>query len=146
MGNNFNRGKQNGKSVDFRDNTGDVWVATSEPSDSRSMTDGSRYVRTVILARNTFGLGSSNDKTAIGVDPPPATCLPRGSSSTAGAATRSNLSRSTDHGATFSIPMKISSGLCSNQGPNFAFGPSGQVYLVWAGNKRGSQLDYASSH
>jgi hypothetical protein len=147
MGNNFNRGIQNGKSVDFRDNTGDVWVATYAPSDpTNNMTDGSRYVRTVILARNTFGLGSFNDKTAIGVDPTTGDVFAAWSEFHGRGCNQINVSRSTDHGATFSTPMKVSSGICSNQGPNFAFGPSGQVYLVWQANNGGSKSQHVTSN
>jgi len=70
MGNNFNRGIENGVSPRFRDNTGVIWVATYAPSNpANSSTDGSKYVRTVILATNTFGQGSFNDKTNLAVDP-----------------------------------------------------------------------------
>ena len=70
MGNNFNRGTQNGNSGRFRDNTGDVWVATYAPANPADpSTDGSKYVRTVILATNTFGQGHFNDKTDLNVDP-----------------------------------------------------------------------------
>ena len=65
MGNNFNRGIEDGRSASFRDNTGDVWVATYAPKSSDTSTDGSRYVRTVILAANTFGQGSFNDLSLI---------------------------------------------------------------------------------
>jgi hypothetical protein len=147
MGNNFNRGTQNGKSVDFRDNTGDVWVATYEPSDpSNTSTDGSRYVRTVILARNTFGQGSFNDKTAIGVDPRTGDVFAAWSQFHGKGCNQINVSRSTDHGATFSTPMKVSGGLCSNQGPNWAFGPAGQVYLVWKANNGGTKSQHATSN
>jgi hypothetical protein len=146
MGNNFNRGTQNGKSVDFRDNTGDVWVATYGPSDpSNSLTDGSRYVRTVILAKNTFGLGSFNDKTAIGVDPANGDVFAAWSEFHGSGCNQIDVSRSVDHGASFSGPMKVSGGLCSNQGPNFAFGPAGQVYLVWQANNGGSKGQHATS-
>jgi hypothetical protein len=47
-------------------------------------------------------------------------------------------SRSTDHGASFSAPMKISS-VCNNQGPNIAIGPSGQVYVSWFANTGGTK-------
>ena len=47
-------------------------------------------------------------------------------------------SRSTDHGATFSTPLKISSGICGNQGPSIAIGPTGQVYVAWEANTGGS--------
>jgi hypothetical protein len=147
MGNNFNRGVQNGRSNDFRDNTGDVWVATYEPADPNdTTTDGSRYVRTVILARNTFGLGSFNDKTAIGVDPTTGDVFAAWSEFHGGGCNQIDVSRSTDHGATFSTPMKVSAGICGNQGPNFAFGPSGQVYLVWQANNGGTFGQHATSN
>jgi hypothetical protein len=147
MGNNFNRGVQNGRSNDFRDNTGDVWVATYQPSDpSDTSTDGSQYVRTVILAKNTFGVGSFNDKTAIGVDPTTGDVFAAWSEFHGAGCNQINVSRSTDHGATFSTPMKVSGGLCSNQGPNFAFGPSGQVYLVWQANNGGSKGQNTTSN
>lgn len=146
MGNNFNRGVQNGRSNDFRDNTGDVWVATYEPANpSNTLTDGSRYVRTVILARNTFGLGSFNDKTAIGVDPTTGDVFAAWSEFHGGGCNQIDVSRSTDHGASFSTPMKVSGGICSNQGPNFAFGPSGQVYLVWQANNGGTKNQHVTS-
>jgi hypothetical protein len=139
MGNNFNRGVQNGRSNDFRENTGDVWVATYGPADPADpMTDGSRYVRTVILAKNTFGLGSFNDKTAIGVDPTTGDVFAAWSEFHGNGCNQIDVSRSTDHGASFSTPMKVSGGLCNNQGPNFAFGPSGQVYLVWHATNGGT--------
>jgi hypothetical protein len=143
MGNNFNRGIQDGSSGSFRDNTGDVWVATYAASNpSNSATDGSKYLRTVILASNTFGQGSFNDKTGIQVD--------QTSSQFSGnvyaawsdfhgrGCNEIVFSRSTDHGATFSAPMKISS-VCSNQGPNIAIGPTGQVYVSWFANNGGNR-------
>ena len=90
MGNNFNRGTENGVSAPFRDNTGTIWVATYAPSNSAdSSTDGSKYVRTVIPATNTFGEGSFNDKTNLAVDPARATSMPLGQTFTDRAATRS---------------------------------------------------------
>jgi hypothetical protein len=145
MGNNFNRGVEDGISASFRDNTGDVWVATyasSNPSDPTHLSDGSRYVRTVILATNTFGQGSFNDKTGIQVD--------QTSSAFAGnvyaawsdfhgrGCNEILFARSTDHGATFSAPMKIST-ICNNQGPNIGIGPNGQVYVSWFANTGGTK-------
>src|SRR5215468_8338755 len=71
MGNNFNRGTENGASGLTKDNTGDIWVATYSPAPGASgtSTDGSHYVRTVLLATNTFGQGNLNDKTDLVVDP-----------------------------------------------------------------------------
>ena len=144
MGNNFNRGIPDGNSARLRDNTGDVWVATYAQLDRTDpSTDGQKYLRTVILATNTFGQGSFNDKTGINVDQ-------------TGGATDGNvyaawsdfhgsgcneilLSRSTDHGASFSAPMKISSSICNNQGPNIAIGSNGTVYVSWQANGGGSK-------
>ena len=139
MGNNFNRGIEDGISASFRDNTGDVWVATyaaSSPADSS--TDGSRYLRTVILASNTFGQGSFNDKTGIQVDQSNGNVYAAWSDFHGRGCNEIVFSRSTDHGATFSAPMKISS-VCNNQGPNIAIGPSGQVYVSWFANTGGTK-------
>jgi len=138
MGNNFNRGIEDGPSAAFRDNTGDVWVATyaaSNPADSS--TDGSRYVRTVILASNVFGLGSFNDKTGIQVDQANGNVYAAWSDFHGNGCNEIVFSRSTDHGASFSAPMKISS-VCSNQGPNIAIGPTGQVYVSWFASTGGT--------
>jgi len=139
MGNNFNRGIEDGISPAFRDNTGDVWVATYAAADpSKSATDGSRYVRTVILASNTFGLGSFNDKTGIQVDQASGNVYAAWSDFHGSGCNEIVFSRSTDHGATFSAPLKISS-VCNNQGPNIAIGPSGQVYVSWFANTGGTK-------
>jgi hypothetical protein len=131
MGNNFNRGIEDGISPSFRDNTGDVWVATYAPSNpSDASTDGSRYVRTVILSTNTFGQGSFNDKTGIQVDQTTGNVYAAWSDFHGRGCNEILFSRSTDGGATFSAPMKISS-VCNNQGPNIAIGPKGQVYVSW---------------
>jgi hypothetical protein len=140
MGNNFNRGVENGVSGTTRDNTGDIWVATYAPGNSSDhATDGSRYVRTVILAQNTFGLGSFNDKTNLAVDP--ATGNVYAAWSDFHGVTGCNeilFSRSTDRGATFSAPLKISSGICGNQGPSIAIGPDGHVDIAWEANTGGA--------
>jgi hypothetical protein len=141
MGNNFNRGIGDG--IVTRDNTGDVWVATYQPSDpTNNLTDGSRYVRTVILATNVFGEGSFNDKTGIQVDQTGSrfggTVYAAWSDFHGFGCNQIDISRSTDHGATFSAPMKISSSICNNQGPNIAIGPAGQVYVSWFGQVSGA--------
>lgn len=143
MGNNFNRGFQDGNSASFRDNTGDVWVATYAPSDpADNSTDGSRYVRTVILATNTFGQGSFNDKTGIQVDQTNSrfsgNVYAAWSDFHGKGCNEIVFSRSTDGGAVFSAPTKIST-ICSNQGPNIAIGPSGQVYVSWIANTGGTK-------
>ena len=139
MGNNFNRGVENGVSGGTRDNTGDIWVATYAPNDpGNPATDGAHYVRTVILATNTFGKGSFNDKTNLAVDPATGNVYAAWSDFHGAGCNEILFSRSTDHGATFSAPLKISSGICGNQGPSIAIGPSGQVYIGWEGNTGGA--------
>ena len=139
MGNNFNRGVPDGNSFRTRDNTGDVWVATYAPSNpADSSTDGSKYLRTVLLATNTFGQGSFNDKTAIAVDPSTGYVYASWSDFHGSGCNQILFSRSTDHGATFSQPLKLSSGICGNQGPSIAIGPGGQVSVSWEGSSGGS--------
>ena len=139
MGNNFNRGAADGKSARSRDNTGDVWVATYAPTNpSDSSTDGSKYVRTVLLATNTFGVGSFNDKTDLVADPASGNVYAAWSDFHGSGCNQILFSRSTDGGATFSAPLKISSGICSNQGPSIAVGPSGKVYVAWQGDTGGA--------
>jgi hypothetical protein len=139
MGNNFNRGTENGVSARFRDNTGDIWVATYAPGSSDDYsTDGSRYVRTVILATNTFGQGMFNDKTDLTVDPATGNVYAAWSDFHGSGCNEILFSRSTDHGATFSAPLKISSGICGNQGPSIVIGPAGQVDIGWQANTGGA--------
>ncbi len=139
MGNNFNRGIENGVSARFRDNTGAIWVATYAPSNpADTSTDGSMYVRTVILASNTFGLGSFNDKTNLAVDPVTGNIYASWSDFRGNGCNEILFSRSTDHGATFTAPIKLSAGICSNQGPSIAIGPSGKVYVGWEATTGGS--------
>jgi hypothetical protein len=139
MGNNFNRGTENGVSGGTRDNTGDIWVATYAPgSPGDHATDGSHYVRTVILAKNTFGKGSFNDKTDLTVDPATGNIYAAWSDFHGSGCNEILFSRSTDHGATFSAPLKISSGICGNQGPSIVIGPAGQVYIGWQANTGGA--------
>src|SRR5258708_4157581 len=131
MGNNFNRGTENGVSARFRDNTGDVWVATysPRPNTTGTSTDGSHYVRTVLLATNTFGQGNFNDKTDLVADLATGNVYAAWSDFHGTGCNEIFFSRSTDHGATFSQPAKISSGICGNQSPSIAIGPGSIVYV-----------------
>ena len=107
MGNNFNRGTENGASGGTRNNTGSIWVATYAPSNpADTSTDGSKYVRTVILAHNTFGLGSFNDKTELVADPVTGNVYAAWSDFHGAGCNQILFSRSTDHGATFSPPLE----------------------------------------
>src|SRR5579863_7056501 len=139
MGNNFNRGIENGVSARFRDNTGVIWVATYKPSNpSDTSTDGSKYVRTVILASNTFGQGSFNDKTNLAVDPVTGNVYAAWSDFHGSGCNEILFSRSTDQGANFSKPIKISGGICGNQGPSIAIGPGGEVFIGWEASTGGA--------
>jgi len=139
MGNNFSRGIENGVSGRTRNNIGTIWVATYAPSKpSDTSTAGSKYVRTVIIATNTFGLGSFNDKTGLAVDPTTGNIYAAWSDFHGSGCNQILFSRSTDHGVTFSAPRKVSSGICGNQGPSIAIGPSGTVYIGWEASTGGS--------
>lgn len=145
MGNNFNRGTGDGFSGRTRDNTGTIWVATYAPSDpSNTLTDGSKYVRTVILATNTFGNGQFNDKTNLFADPVSGNVYAAWSDFHGGGCNQILFSRSTDHGVSFSPPLKVSSGLCNNQGPSITVGPAGQVYLAWEATTGGSHANHTA--
>ena len=139
MGNNFNRGIVDGFSGGTRDNTGVIWVATYAPSNPADhSTDGSKYVRTVILASNTFGNGSFNDKTNLVVDPSTGNIYAAWSDFHGAGCNEILFSRSTDQGASFSTPLKLSEGICGNQGPSIAIGPSGEVFIGWEANTGGA--------
>ena len=140
MGNNFNRGIENGVSARFRDNTGDVWVATYSPAPNATgtATDGSHYARTVLLATNAFGQGNFNDKTDLVADPATGNVYAAWSDFHGTGCNEILFSRSADHGATFSKPVKISGGICGNQGPSIAVGSGGQVFVGWEGNTGGA--------
>jgi hypothetical protein len=139
MGNNFNRGVPNGSSHRLRDNTGDIWVATYAPANPADpSTDGSKYVRTVVLATNTFGVGQFNDKTDLVADPTTGNVYAVWSTFHGSGCNEIFFSRSTDGGATFSAPLKLSSTICNNQGPSIAVGSSGQVFVAWQGGTGGA--------
>jgi hypothetical protein len=139
MGNNFSRGSADGNSPRTRSNFGDIWVTTYAPSDTGdTMTDGSRFVRTVLLATNTGGQGQFNDKTGLAVDQTNGNVYAAWSVFHGSGCNEIDFARSTDHGATFSAPVKVSTGFCGNQGPYMAIGPNHEVYLTWGANTGGS--------
>jgi hypothetical protein len=140
MGNNFSRGVPSGNSGVTHQNIGSIWVTTYAPSNATDhSTDGSQFVRTVLVATNVPGLGQSTDKTALGIDPTTDNVYAAWSDFHGGGCNEIDFARSTDHGATFSAPVKLSTGLCGNQAPSFAFGTLGQVYIAWAATTGGSK-------
>jgi hypothetical protein len=114
---------------------GDVLVSTweYEPGEPLNMD----YLRTVIVGKGTPSVaGRFNDKPALRVDDWPDsphennvyvswTLFPGGGQD------QILFSRSTDHGVTFSKPIKISKGVASAQGSDIAVAPDGTVYVTW---------------
>ena len=120
---------------------GDVWVATFVNPDGAkgdTLNDGKAFARSVIVARGSsapYLLGKFNDKTAIEVD------RTRGRYSgnvyfswsrfTGNGGVGIFLARSTDHGKTWSKPMKLSAGIHDVQFPDIAITGSGKVYVTF---------------
>lgn len=120
---------------------GDVWVARyvnpDGPAGSTS-NDGKRFAGTVLVARGSSApnlLGKFNDKTSIEADRTSSTC--RGnvyfawSRFTGNGGVAIYVSRSTDHGVTFSTPMKLSASVHVVQNPDIAITSNGHVYITF---------------
>jgi hypothetical protein len=122
MGNAFNRvSPQNGS----------VWVATYDQ-------DAARYLRTVIVGKAGPALnGRFNDKTAIevdrGVGSPHQGNVYAAWSLFQGINGNNSIQfvRSTDHGATFTHPMKISTGSKNVQNADITVTSNGTVYIAY---------------
>jgi hypothetical protein len=120
---------------------GDEWVGTyANPAGSTGATinDGKEFQRSVIVAKGSSApnlLGKFNDKTAIEADRTSSVC--RGdvyfawSRFTGNGGVAIYVSRSTDHGATFSSPMKVSASIHDVQGPDISVTNNGHVYLTF---------------
>jgi hypothetical protein len=121
---------------------GDVWVATFDNpggTDGDTLNDGKRFVGSVVVAKGAsapYLLGKFHDKTAIEAD--------RTTSATGGnvyfAWSRFTgnqgdvsiyLSRSTDHGKTWSPPKNLTPNLHDVQFPDIAVTGSGNVYVTF---------------
>lgn len=135
---------------------GDVWVATYENPGGvtgSTLADGKEFRRSVVVAKGAAAPnlnGKFNDKTAIAAD------------RTGNAATRGNVyfawsrftnggsniyvSRSTDHGATFSSPALLTTNENSVQDPDIAVRGDGVVTVTWISTlKTGDAVRYAVS-
>ena len=120
---------------------GDVGVATFvNPNGPTAATvdDGKEFQRSVIVDRGTsapFLLGQFNDKTAIEVDRTHSACSGNvyfAYSRFNGAGSNSiQLSRSTNHGATFSQPRKVSASIHGVQFADIAITANGHVYVTY---------------
>jgi hypothetical protein len=121
---------------------GDVWVAVFDNpggEDGNPQDDGKRFVRSEIVAHGSSApnlLGVFHDKTAIEVDRTGGSC----DGYVYFAWSRFNgfgnnaiyISRSTDHGATWSHPTKVTvNGVQGVQNPDIAITGNGHVYLVF---------------
>jgi hypothetical protein len=122
---------------------GDVWVATYDnpggPS-GNTQNDGKRYRQTVVVARGSSApnlLGIFNDKTAIEADHnSDSRCdndvyfsWTRFSGNAGGVGVY--FARSTDHGVTFSNPVKVSQTISDVQFPDIAVTGNSNIYLVF---------------
>src|SRR5438477_12679207 len=124
---------------------GDVWVATFEnPNGSGGATsdDGKEFVTSVDVATGSAApnlLGKFHDKTAIEVDRTGGSCDGNvyfaWARFTGGGSNGFNSSiyfvRSTDHGRTFSSPMKLSQTVHDIQFPDISVTGDGHVYVTY---------------
>jgi hypothetical protein len=118
---------------------GDVWVARYVPG-SGAHADGKQYAGTTVVARGSSApglLGKFNDKTSIEADHNDSgRCdnnvyfsWSRFSGNRGGVAVY--FSRSTDHGATFSSPAKLSQTISDVQFPDIAVTGNDNVYVFF---------------
>ena len=124
---------------------GDVWVARYEnPQGQTGATanDGKAYRGTVTVAKGSSApnlLGKFHDKTAIEADRTGGTCdgyvyfawARFTGNTTSGFNSSVYLVRSTDHGATFSSPMKLSQTVHDIQFPDISVTGNGHVYVTY---------------
>ena len=120
---------------------GDVWVGVFDnpngPNSTITTDDGKRFVRSEIVAKGTSApnlLGKFNDKTAIEADRSGSGCDGNVyfaySRFTGNGGVAIYFSRSTDHGASWSSPKKLSSA-SDVQFPDISVTGNGHVYVTW---------------
>src|SRR3954470_24667409 len=121
---------------------GDVWVARflnpDGPDAPNTARDGLRWDGTTIVARGSSApglLGKFNDKTAIEVDRTSGTCDGNvyfsWSRFTGNGGVGIYFVRSSDHGATFSSPMKLTASIHDVQFPDISVTANGHVYVTF---------------
>jgi hypothetical protein len=128
---------------------GDVWVATyqnpSGASSAVTSNDGKKFVRSEIVARGSSApnlRGKFNDKTAIEVDRTGGSCdgtVYFAWSRFTNDHSNIYLSRSTDHGATWSHPALLTQRVNEVQVPEITVTGNGHVFVTWVatlGNKK----------
>jgi hypothetical protein len=116
---------------------GDVWVAVFDNPGTNTLNDGKRFVRSEVVAQGSSApnlLGKFNDKTAIEADRSGSSCDGNVyfaySRFTGNGGVAIYLSRSTDHGASWSSPKKLSSA-SDVQFPDISVTGNGHVYVTW---------------
>src|SRR4051794_6376932 len=121
---------------------GDVWVARFDnpagPDGQPSTNDGKRFLGSTIVAQGSSApnlLGKFNDKTAIEADRTGGPCDGNvyfsWSRFTGNGGVGINFARSTDHGVTFSTPMKVSASIHDVQFPDISVTHNGHVYITF---------------
>ena len=131
---------------------GDEWVAryvNPDGPDGDTINDGSRFAGSVVVAKGSSApnlLGKFHDKTAIEADRTDTAC--RGivyfawSRFTGSGGVAIYFVRSTDHGATFSQPMKLTAGVHDVQLPEISVTGNGHVYVTYGQfEDSGQQVD-----
>ena len=121
---------------------GDVWVAryvNPGGTDGNTINDGKQFAGSTIVAKGVsapFLLGKFNDKTSIEADRTDTSCAGNvyfaWSRYTSNGVNAIYFSRSTDHGATFSQPTKLTeSNKREVQNPDIAVTANGHVYITF---------------
>ena len=128
---------------------GDVWVAryvNPAGSGGATINDGKRFAGSVIVAKGSSApnlLGKFHDKTSIEADRTNTSC--RGNVYFAWSRFTGNggeaiyFSRSTDHGVTFSAPVKVTESTHSVQFPDISVTSNGHLYVTYAQLEGGQQ-------
>jgi hypothetical protein len=131
---------------------GDEWVARYVNPDGTSgatINDGSRFAGSVVVAKGSSApnlLGKFHDKTAIEADRTDSSCSGNvyfaWSRFTGNGGVAIYFVRSTDHGATFSQPMKLTAGVHDVQLPEISVTSNGHVYVTYGQfEDSGQQVD-----
>jgi hypothetical protein len=120
---------------------GDEWVARFENPDGpggATTRDGLRWAGTAIVAKGSSApnlLGKFNDKTAIEVDRTGGACdgfvYFSYSRFTGNGGVAIYFARSTNHGVTFTQPMKVSASIHDVQDPDISVTGNGHVYVTF---------------
>ncbi len=134
---------------------GDVFVAHYVNSGGGTINDGKRFAGSTIVAKGASAPnlgGKFNDKTAIEADRTNTSCAGNVyfsySRFTGNGGVGIYVSRSTDHGVTFSTPAKLSASIHDVQGPDISVTGNGHVYVTFrqfTDGKQGNAIEIVKS-